>query len=319
MSHSHEHVHDESYDPSYYTDQLCTIGVCGLLGGVAVMLYYQGMIRFILADYLHIYVLWSGFGLLGLTAIRAGFLWASVGRAGEAHHHDHCNDDPDVCDHDHDHDHDHEHEHMEEPAALALDHHHGHDHEHEHPQEDETASIAPDHGHDYGHSHAWRPWRYMVLCLPIFLYFLNLPNQGFSSVAAVDVEDSGRTVESKAGDVMKLEFKELERWAYNEVQRDFYEGRKGRLKGQFAPGKNDKTFGLVRFKITCCAADAIPLNVVIISPDSVTHVKNLQWVDVTGKIEFRKKRDKDEYVPVLQLQSRDDVQPTEPDYNPYIQ
>jgi hypothetical protein len=313
MSHSHEHVHDER--SSYYTDQLCTIGVCGLLGGVAVMLYYQGMIRFVLADYLHIYVLWSGFGLLGLTAIRAGFLWASVGRGGDAPHHDHCHDDPDVCDHDHDH----EHEHMEEPAALALDHHHDHDHEHEHPHEEETAAIVPNHGHDHGHSHAFRPWRYMVLCLPIMLYFLNLPNQGFSSFKALDVEESDHTVQDKGGRVIALDFKEMERWAYNEAQRDFFEGQKGRIKGQFAPGKSERTFGLVRQKITCCAADVIPLNVAIVCKEDVRDVTQGKWVEVTGQIQFRKRRDRDEYMPVLEVQSRNDIRTEGVDPESYLQ
>jgi uncharacterized repeat protein (TIGR03943 family) len=304
MSHSHEHVHAETYDPSYYMEQLCTIGACGLLGGVAVMLYYQEMVRFILAPYLQIYVLWSGYALLGLAAIRGIFLWSSVGRAREASLHEHCHHDPDHCDHDHDHAHEHEHPHMheEEPAALTvLDHHHDHD-------------------DDHGHSHGWKPWRYMVLCLPLMLYFLNLPNRSYSSTAEVgDVQDAEHAVQEKKGDTLKLEFKELERWAYNELQRDHFEGMKGTLKGQFAPGKNDKMFGLVRFKITCCAADVIPLNVVILSPESINHVKKDQWVEVTGRIEFRKKRDREEYIPVLQLQSRNDVQLTEPDFNPYIQ
>jgi uncharacterized repeat protein (TIGR03943 family) len=311
MTHSHEHTHDRA---SYYMEQLWAIGVCGLLGAVAVLLYYQEVLRFILAPYLHIYVLGSGIALIALAAVRGAFLWSSVGRPSESHH-DHCHHDLDACDHDHDH----ENEPGEEPAAFPG----AHRHDHGDPHEEQAVLTTVDqnhcHDHDHGHSHAWRPWRYMLLCLPIILYFLNLPNQGFSSVSAVDVEESGRAVEWKPGDAIKLEFKELERWAYNEAQREYYEGRKGTLKGQFASGKSDKTFGLVRFKITCCAADAIPLNVVIISPESVTQVKPLQWVQVTGKIEFRKKRDKDEYVPVLQLQSRDDVQLTEPDYNPYLQ
>jgi hypothetical protein len=303
MSHSHEHVHDETYDPAYYLEQLFTIGVCGLLGGVAVMLYYQEMLRFMLATKFHVYVLVSGFALLGLVAIRGVFLWFSVGRAGEAQLHEHCHHSPEPCDHDHDHEHEHGHPHVheEEPAALAvLDHNHDHD-------------------DDHGHSHGWKPWRYMVLCLPIMLYFLNLPNQGYSFASEVDVQDSDHTVLAQEGAPIKLEFKELERWAYNESQRLHFEGMSGTLKGQFVPGKSDRMFGLVRYRITCCAADAIPLNVVILSPESITRVKRDQWVEVTGRIEFRKKRDREEYIPVLQLQSRNDVQLTEPDFNPYIQ
>jgi hypothetical protein len=171
---------------------------------------------------------------------------------------------------------------------------------------------------DHDRDHAWRPWRFGFLCLPIMLYFLNLPNQGFSSATALDVEESDRTIVRKAGEVLKLGFKEMEQWALNEEQREYFEGRKGRIKGQYVR-KTDRTFTLVRFKMPCCPADATPVRVAVISPESITHIKPMQWVEVTGQIQFHKRRDRDDYVPVLQLQSRDDIQPTELDYNPYIQ
>src|SRR5262249_28978228 len=150
------------------------------------------------------YVLGSGIALIGLAAVRGAFLWSSVGRADETHH-DHCHHDLGACDHDHDHEHEHPHE---ETSASS-----GHHHDHDDPHQEELALAGADdnhgHDHDHGHSHSWRPWRYMLLCLPIILYFLNLPNQGFSSVSAVDVEESGRAVAWKPGDPIKLEFKEL--------------------------------------------------------------------------------------------------------------
>jgi hypothetical protein len=264
MSHSHDHVHHES---SYYLEQLCTIAVCGLLGGVAVLLYYQDMIRFILAPFLQIYLLWSGFSLLSLAAIRGAFLWLSVHRAGQSHRPDDCHHGPKVCDHDHD---------------LA-----------------------------------WRPWRYGFLCLPIMLYFLNLPNQGFSSATPLEVEELDHAIMAKEGEILNLGFREMEKWAYNQSQREAFEGRKGRIAGQFVP-LNDRSFTLVRFKRSCCAADAIQLGVAIICPATVTHIKKMKWVEITGEIQFRKRRDRDEYVPVLKLQSRNDVQPTDEPADPYI-
>jgi hypothetical protein len=290
MTHSHQHLHDKS---SYYLEQLCTIAVCGLLGGVAVMLYYQEMLRFILADFLHKYVLWSGFGLLGLAALRGAFLWLSFGRADGTQPHDHCQHDHDACDH--------------------VDDHNNEDH-----QASEPVAIASDPHHDHGHSHAWKPWRYCVMCLPIMLYFLNMPNQGLSSATALDVEESDHPVVAKQGEILNLGFREMERWAFSQQQREYFEGRKGSIKGQFLP-KNDGGFTLVRFRRTCCAADAIELRVAIICPDIVTHIKKMKWVEVTGEIQFRKRRGREEYVPVLKLQSRNDVQPAEPDYNPYIE
>ena len=301
MTHTHEHSHDQS---TYYMDQLCTIGVCGLLGIVAVLAFYQKFLAAtdppILAPYLHRYVLWSGFAILGMVLFRGVSLWFSVSRrsAGQVndHHHD------ENCAHDHDHDHD-----------LAEDE-HDHDECHHHELE-----AGDNHGHDHGHEHGWNPLRYIVLCLPIMLFFLGLPNGGFKSVKAMEVEDSSRAIADKSGEgVMNLQFKELESWASNDEQRQAFEGRIGRLKGQFVQGKSATTFGLVRFKMTCCAADAIPLNVAIISPESVADIKAMSWVQVTGQIQFRKRKDREEYVPVLKLRSRNDVVPTDRDEDPYL-
>src|SRR5205823_2892745 len=113
----------------------------------------------------HPFLLWAGVALLVMVAVRAVAIWRTVGQSHAAHDHaddhDHmhgaeCHEHSHECSHDHGHDHEHAHEHVHES---------GHDH----------------HQHDHGHDHAWNPWRYAVLLLPIVLYFLNLPNQGFSS------------------------------------------------------------------------------------------------------------------------------------------
>src|SRR5262249_12016728 len=48
--------------------------------------------------------------------------------------------------------------------------------------------LADECGH--GHEHGWNPWRYIVLLLPIVLYFLGLPNAGLTSHVAVDVDQA---------------------------------------------------------------------------------------------------------------------------------
>jgi PDZ domain len=393
------HTHSEDRT-TYYMEQLCTIGICGLLGGVAIMLYYQNLLRFILAEYLHVYVLCSGIALLGLVALRAIGLWYSVGGSAvtDDHTQEHC--------HDHDHDHDHGHEHVHDCGQE-----HGHEH--------------LGHTHDCGHEHSWNPGRYIVLLLPIVLYFLHLPNAGFSasgvSINANDLEQTsgGKYVEntglqiikdtardsiqvvsvvadgpaSKAGvkpgdmitrvtrekddegkplekpestplkplsledavtklkgkpgstvkltierpdeaksedvelirtaDIIPLEFNALQGAAYTPSTRKYYTGKVVQLVGQYSPGWNDRTFTLVRFKMTCCAADAQQLPVMIMldpqSTENLSHLKGLEWVKVTGRIEFKKRTDRDEFVTVLIVASPKDVQSTEPPPNPYIQ
>ena len=72
--------------------------------------------------------------------------------------------------------------------------------------------------------------------------------------------------------------------------RDHWNGQAGRLKGKFDRSAvlNDKMFRLVVMKMTCCAPDATPIDIVIESDTQVPY-KDLQgqWVKVTGTITFR--------------------------------
>jgi uncharacterized membrane protein YraQ (UPF0718 family) len=131
----------------------------------------------------HIWVLAGGLSLLALVVLRAVAVWRSVDEeASHAHSHDHDHDHGDgpCCGHDHDHPHHH-------------DHGHGHHHHHEGPataiqpapgtltlaSEPATSHAPHAHHHDHGHEHGWAPWRYVVLLLPVVLYFLILSNPSF--------------------------------------------------------------------------------------------------------------------------------------------
>ncbi len=171
MAHTHEQ--DRT---TFYVAQLSTIGVCGLLGVICILLYQQNLLRFILAENRHFVVPIAGGALLGLVALRSLVLLTSS-RQGDAHHdHDPCHGHD--CDHDHEHDHSHDHVHADHDHACShhdcgADGHHEHDHGHAHDHS---------HGDDCGHDHSsWNPWRYIVLLLPIVLYFLNMPNAGFTA------------------------------------------------------------------------------------------------------------------------------------------
>jgi hypothetical protein len=154
--------------------------------------------------------------------------------------------------------------------------------------------------------------------LPIVLFFLNLPNSGFSlghlNVGSSVLESGGlQQVDSRGGGkVIDLAFKELSNAALIPDARAALEGQTGRLKGMYSPLGSDKEFTLFRVKMTCCAADAIPLEVRIISPENITRIKDKQWVQVEGQIQFRKLAGKDKYLPVLQLASADNVKKIDP-------
>jgi uncharacterized repeat protein (TIGR03943 family) len=282
------HDHDHSHGSTYYLDQLCTIAACGALGGVCLMMYLDGRLRYILTPFFFIPVLVGGIALIVMAAVRAVTLWREAGTIPHAHeHHDHV--------HTHDHDHGHNH------------HHHDHTHDHEHTHDH-------DHSHDHGHDHGWTPARYAVLMLPIVLYFLNMPNSTFSAEAysrmmsSSQTEDSATPVANKEG--LVLGFKELTNAAHDQVTRTALQGQTGRLVGMFQPSDNAKRFTLFRVKMSCCAADAIPVGVVILSEQNITRFEKGNWVEVEGQIQFHKLQGQEKWIPVLYVKSADQVKPT---------
>jgi len=77
---AHDHGHDHSHGSTYYLDQLCTIAACGALGGVCLMMYLDGRLRYILTPFFFIPVLVGGIALIVMAAVRAVTLWARGGR-----------------------------------------------------------------------------------------------------------------------------------------------------------------------------------------------------------------------------------------------
>lgn len=305
---AHDHSHGDRN--AYYLNQLFTIAVCGALGGVAVMLWWSGKIGLMLHPKFYIWVLMGGVTLLLLVVVRAVAVWHSVDEAVTEHSHDHHHD-HEHCGHDHGHcDHDHDHDHgihvaphtsgyttvpSTSTAALPVLHHHDHGHGHSHD-------------HDHGHDHGWAPWRYVVLLLPVVLYFLNLPNQGFSADAGGSLDVSKFHAPDVAvknmGDAT-VGFAELQQASLTPESREYYEGKNITLTGQYE-GFDAKRFTLVRFKIACCAADAVKLNAVMmvdprasakVDPDTYRN----QWVEVHGRVHFFAKPGSNEYVTALIL------------------
>jgi hypothetical protein len=292
---AHDHAHGDRN--AYYLDQLFTIAVCGALGGVAVMLWYSGKLGLMLAPKFYLWVLLGGITLLALVFIRALAVWRSVDEPVDtpAHDHDHAH-----CGHDHPHcDHDHgiqtEAQTTGISAAVApAAHHQGHSHGHSHGGED-------------GHEHGWAPWRYVVLLLPVVLYFLNLPNQGFSADAAGNlngVELSAPTSVRSTGQA-DIGFAALQQASLTPESRDYYEGKTITLTGQYS-GNDPKRFTLIRYKIACCAADAVPLNAVImIDPSSTEKIDpdeyRNQWVEVKGRVHFFQRPGTNEHITALIL------------------
>jgi hypothetical protein len=302
-SHSHDHAHDAN---SYYLEQLFSIAVCGALGGVAVMLYFTGKLGLMLHPKFHIWVLLGGIALLLLVVVRAVALWFEVEDVTAGHSHAH----------EHDHDHEHHHEHG------CCDHGHAHGHAHEHgiqapPVAGTAVASLPlaapaaaahahthehDHSHDHGHDHGWAPWRYVILLLPVVLYFLNMPDRDFRAQPGTwfgDERVEAPKAVTSTGVDFNVGFVQLEQAALSPEGRDHYEGKTVRLSGQFFP-IDPKRCQLVRYKISCCAADAVPLGAVImVDPDSPDRFDSDRlrgnWVQVTGRVHFFPRAGTSEY------------------------
>jgi hypothetical protein len=303
MAHEHTHASAEERQ-AYFIDQLCTIGICGALGVIMILLFRGNALSSILNPKFHAPVMWGGVSLVVIVAVRAIAVWF----ASSGHNHDHAHGEHEHehegCSHDHghehcDHDHAHEHEH-----GQAHD--HGHEHQHHHDHNHANGS-----GNDHGHSHSFAPWRYAVLLLPVVLYFLNIPGRAGEE-------------EKFADNIPTLDFKEVERAGSTQESRerwetDAKEGKKGRLKGKFFI-RGDKVFQLVREKVTCCAADAVPLNVPVFCNEQV-HAEDLQgrWVSVVGTVKFKQLPGSDEWHPFFEVEKAADIVKMKgPDPNPFI-
>ena len=283
---AHDHSHGDGN--AYYLNQLFTIAVCGALGGVTVMLWYSGKLRFLVVQRFWLPTLLGGIALLVLVLVRAIAVWRSVDASVDASHqhdHDHAH-----CDHDHAHcDHDHAHDH------------HGHSH-------------GPD--ADHGHEHGWAPWRYVVLLLPVVLYFLNLPNEGFSAAHGDRLKDvrldvpTGLSEDKGETSAFEVGFAELQQASLSPEQRDFYEGKTVVLIGKYSDVSATR-FTLVRYKMACCARDAVPLNAVImIDPKSEQKIDRdryrNKWVEVRGRVHFFENPSNHEFITALILYPKKD-------------
>src|SRR5262249_62324508 len=110
------------------------------------------------------------------------------------------------------------------------------------------------------------------------------------------------------GDVMVAKLAELEQSSESEAGRDAYRGKTVQVKGKIQDlWSNQRIFGFVRLKMTCCFADAYgePVKLVVESPKPIDYGQVLAkggWVKVIGKVDYRKAAKADTYVPVIKAE-----------------
>jgi hypothetical protein len=316
-----EHSHAEV--ETYYLDQLCLLAVSGAFAGICLTLYFwrPAMLALMLAPVFHKFILASGLTLLLLVICRAIHLWWMAAPSHEA-----ASPGPQ--------------ENLgccaasaaTAPAGAACSAH-----------AEPTAAMPADCG--CGHEHHWAPWRYVVLLLPISLYLLGLPNKpppvSGSGPVVVDLTEDlhlccmlvgtarwplaclppawAATAEHVSGPVRQVGLKELEAFAFDPVLRQTWQGQYVKVVGQFSPApRSDRFFEVVRFRMSCCAADAIRVGIPAVCRESLSGLAPGTWVEVTGRILFHETRP-NIYVSVLQVPRRQNILETAPDPNPYLQ
>jgi len=250
------HDHDAR---DYYIEQLLTVFISGAFGVTGVLMYYMGMLNFILAEAFRLPVLIGGFGLIGLSLFRGIALWFAVG--GDHFH----------------------------------DHHAGHNHAPGETCED-TANAEEE---EEEHSHGNMYWRIVVLAFPVLLFLMGVPNGTFSAewidgrLGADSSLGALGDVAEKSGESNIYDFPTLSMAATSAEKREALTGTKVTIKGQIRriPGSQTE-FGLFFMKITCCATDMVPLRArVVVSSTSLADAiaskfKDHSWVEVSGTLQF---------------------------------
>lgn len=202
-------------------------------------------------------------------------------------------------------------------------HHHHHDHD------------GHDHGHDHlhdDHTHTPSLWRLIVIAIPLMILFMGVPREGFSAsgltnkLSAEDIKSIaavGNTMMPKGfepkGDPRPADWKVLVAAAEDPLARERWEAQAVQIAGQaVADPRYVDRYRLMRVKITCCAADAVPLNITVLGNWDPSW-KSGEWVEVIGAVHFVEVNSPDgsspsNFFPVIyQIQAK----PTEP--RPYLQ
>jgi hypothetical protein len=187
---------------------------------------------------------------------------------------------------------------------------HGHDHVwHKHFEE---GPEDEEHSHDL----AWTFSRLLVLCFPVGLFLIGVPNSGFSQdrirkLLGGDDALTGRmaAVAYRNGTVER--FIDLNDAVNDETKRGQIQGQTAILEGQIK-WIDARQLTLFRLKMTCCAADTVPLKVrIVLKSGSLSGLSDFTWVQLKGQIQFVLAPNSERYIPVVVVEDIRDIQETE--------
>jgi hypothetical protein len=323
---AHAHHHDGESLKNYFTEQLLTLLVCGAFGYTAIQLYREDRLVNLLVDLFHPWVLWGGIAILAMVVFRMIAVWKEAGeyQANAAHAQgDDCNQD---------HVHGADCSHVNIPGQDEEDHDHS-DHGHSHDMSWFFARMLI----------LFFPVALFFLGLPS--QSLSMPHSKETEFGGNTLKDlakdatqegdvknegngvSTRILKTKTGlkiretksdkgeiklELMRgegaigMKFSELNDAAYDAGKREGLQGEVVVLEGHFRR-LADKEFSLYRLKMTCCAADAVPLRVRIVVPQALSGHSEGDWLEVKGQLQFLKEPGKESYIPVLMVADLTDI------------
>ena len=79
------------------------------------------------------------------------------------------------------------------------------------------------------------------------------------------------------------------------------------MRGMYIPLRSsDREFTLLRVDMTCCAADAVFLEIRIEAPEPIQGIQRNQWVQVEGPISFQRSARGGVYLDLIGVQPKPD-------------
>jgi hypothetical protein len=308
---------------NYFTEQLLTILVCGLFGFAAIQMWRNNMLEF-LAPQFRNPVLYGGIGVLVLVALRAVAVWKEAGemQAQLACGLDHVHGP--TCNHVRIGDPDGDHEHTSDmswvfarmlilvfPVLLF-------------------AFKLPSSASFSAEEQLRRAGNDSAIGAEVLKELakdaeeVEKKQQPDGTTVRVLKTKTGLKIRETAppsGGEPRLEvvreegarmrFNDLNDAAFDEGKRNALAGETAILEGRFKR-LGDKEFTLFRLKMTCCAADTVPLKVRIVVPQALSGFSDFNWVQVKGQIQFLKVPGQERYVPVIMVADITDVEKREP-------
>jgi hypothetical protein len=190
---------------------------------------------------------------------------------------------------------------------------HRHDHARQQPREPDPGTD--DHGHD--HDLTWVFSRLLVLCFPVCVFLIGVPNSGFSQdrIRMLVGGDDALTgnlaaVAHRNGTVASVN--DLHDAANDEARRESMTGQTATLEGRIRR-IDARQFTLFRLRMTCCAADTVALKVrIVLKTGTLSGIDDFEWVEMRGRIQFVQAPNSERYIPVIVVEDVRDIRTTEP-------